>query len=58
VNEFCGRRGVRSDQDVWSRHRAENVLDLSNFLEFAVADFCSEFDRTGFVAFDYEAAAT
>ena len=57
MNELGGRRNGRSYRDVWRIHWAEQVLNFSNFLEFGVANFRSEFDETGFVAFDYEASA-
>jgi len=57
VDEFGGRRNRGSHSDVRRSHRAEQVLNFSNFLQFSVADFRSEFHEAGFVAFDYEAAA-
>ena len=57
MNELGGRRNGRSQRDVWRSHWAETVLNSSNFLQFGVANYCSEFDEAGFVAFDYQAAA-
>jgi hypothetical protein len=57
VDEFAGRSGSGSHGDVWRTCWSEEVLDFTDFLEFTIANLRSEFNKTGFVAFDYEAAA-
>jgi hypothetical protein len=57
MNAFGWRRNGGSYRDVWRSHRAEQILNFSNFLQFSVANPRSEFDEAGFIAFDYEASA-